>query len=65
MEIDRIDQGGETWETSTPLAEPVRVKRPLDTVVRVRFSAEQFKQIDRLAEEAGRWPVHADTHVGA
>ena len=55
QEIDRIDGGGETWENSTPVEEPVRVK-PLDTILRVRFSAEQFRNIDRLAEDAGVGP---------
>jgi hypothetical protein len=56
QEIDRIDAGGETWENSAPAEEPIRVKRPLDTILRVRFSAEQFRNLDRLAEETGVGP---------
>jgi hypothetical protein len=55
-EVDRIDAGGETWETSTAVDEPIRVKRPLDTILRVRFSAVQFRQIDEIAVDAGLGP---------
>ncbi|HLG74087.1 MAG TPA: hypothetical protein VK009_27015 [Chloroflexota bacterium] len=55
-EIERIDAGGDTWNSSVPVHEAARVKRPLDAILRVRFTADQIHQVEALASEAGVGP---------
>jgi len=53
-EVDRIDAGGNAWEGTEEVV--VEVKRPLDTVVPVRLSAETWSALRREARELGVGP---------
>ena len=54
-EIERIEQGGEAWDETDDVVE-VAVKRPLDTVVPVRLTAETYAELRREARERGVGP---------
>ena len=56
-EIERRDAGGDALEDTEPVDEPiVFTKRPLDVIVRVRLSGEQYSKLDALADERGIGP---------
>ncbi|MBI4494989.1 MAG: hypothetical protein HY690_19620 [Chloroflexi bacterium] len=53
--IERIDRGGEAWKDTDEVVE-VAVKRPLDTVVPVRVSADTWEALRREARRIGVGP---------
>lgn len=56
-EIERLEAGGDSWEASTPVEEPVRVKQPLDKVLQVRLSEDQWQALRRRAHGMGIGPA--------
>jgi len=56
-EIERLEAGGDSWEASTPIDEPVRVKQPLDKVLQVRLTEEQWQAMRRRANDLGIGPA--------
>ncbi len=54
-EIERIDQGGETWDETDEVVK-IEVRRPLDIVVPVRLSSETWAALRREARQVGVGP---------
>lgn len=54
-EIERIDAGGSVWEGAEEVS--IEVKQPLDKVVPIRMSAEQWEVLRREARELGTRPT--------
>jgi len=57
-EVERIDAGGDTWEDTAPLSEleRPRLKRPLERVIPIRVSTEQWEAFRAEAERLGLGP---------
>jgi|GEM_PF-2124994 hypothetical protein len=58
-EVERIDAGGDTWDNSRPLSETERphFKRPMEKVIPIRVSAEQWQALREEAERLGIGPT--------
>jgi hypothetical protein len=56
-EIERLEAGGDSWEASTAIKEPVSVKQPLDKVLQVRLSEEQWLGLRSRAHDIGIGPA--------
>ena len=56
-EIERLEAGADSWEASQPLQEYVSVKRPLDKVLQVRLSEEQWQGLRNRAHGMGIGPA--------
>jgi hypothetical protein len=58
QEVERIDAGGDTWDSSRPATEEERLhfRRPMDRVIPVRFSTEQWEALRQEAIRRGIGP---------
>jgi hypothetical protein len=56
-EIERLEAGGDSWEGSIPIEEPVKVKQSLDKVLQVRLTEEQWQGLRGRAHEIGVGPA--------
>jgi hypothetical protein len=58
-EVDRIDAGGNAWEGTTPVPEEDRphFKRPMEKVIPIRVSTEQWGAFRAEAERLGIGPT--------
>lgn len=58
-EVARIDAGGDAWEGTTPVPEDERprFKRPMEKVIPIRVSAEQWRALRTEAERLGIGPT--------
>jgi hypothetical protein len=58
-EVDRLDAGGDGWEGTVPVPEAERphFKRPMEKVIPIRVSAEQWKAFRAEAERLGIGPT--------
>lgn len=54
-EIERIEAGGSVWDGAEEA--DIEVKRPLEKVVPIRMSAEQWEVLRREARELGTRPT--------
>ena len=55
-DLERLEAGGDAWEASEPITEPLVVKRPLDKVLPVRLNDQQWRQVREEANELGIGP---------
>ena len=58
QEVDRLDAGGNGWEGTTPVPEEERLhfRRPMDKVIPVRFSTQQWEALRQEAIRRGIGP---------
>lgn len=56
-EIARIEAGEDSWQVSEPMTEPVMIKRPLDKVLQVRLTEEQWQALRARAHSLGLGPA--------
>ena len=58
-EVDRLDAGGDGWEGTVPVPEAERpqFKRPMEKVIPIRVTAEQWQALREEAERLGIGPT--------
>lgn len=56
-EIERLEAGGDSWEASTPIEESIKIKQPLDNVLQVRLTEQQWQGLRRRAHDIGIGPA--------